>query len=103
MLGDFHESTANLLALRSFNSLVNMESKKLLTIAQTAELLNCSTGFVRKRIALTESHQDGGWPKSTYVNLQPKGAKSLFRINKDALEEYLKGQEEQATVVCPMK
>jgi hypothetical protein len=37
------------------------------------------------------------------VNLQPKGAKSLFRINKDALEEYLKGQEEQATVVCPMK
>jgi|TARA_E500000178_G_C16729547_1_gene620893 hypothetical protein len=77
-----------------------MEPRKLLTIAQTAELLNCSTGFVRKRISLTESNQQGGWPKSTYVNLQPNGVKSLFRINKDALEEYLKGQEEQATV-CP--
>jgi len=75
-----------------------MESQKLLTIAQTAELLNCSAGFVRKRISLTESKQPGGWPKSTYVNLQPNGAKSLFRINKDALQEYLKGQEEQAKV-----
>jgi len=76
-----------------------MESQKLLTIAQTAELLNCSAGFVRKRISLTESRQPGGWPKSTYVNLQPNGAKSLFRINKEALQEYLKGQEEQAKVV----
>jgi len=75
-----------------------MESQKLLTIAQTAELLNCSAGFVRKRISLTESRQPGGWPKSTYVNLQPNGAKSLFRINKEALQEYLKGQEEQAKV-----
>jgi hypothetical protein len=32
-----------------------METARLLTIAQTAELLNCSAGFVRKRIALTEA------------------------------------------------
>ena len=76
-----------------------MASQNLLTIAQTAELLNCSAGFVRQRISLTESRQPGGWPKSTYVNLQPNGAKSLFRVNKDALEDYLKGQEEQAKVV----
>ncbi len=75
-----------------------MDSQKLLTIAQTAELLNCSAGFVRKRISLTESNQPGGWPKSTYVNLQPNGAKSLFRINKVALQEYLEGQQEQAKV-----
>ena len=29
------------------------EGKTLLTIAETAEFLNCSSGFVRKRIALT--------------------------------------------------
>lgn len=75
-----------------------MESAKLLTIAQTAELLNCSAGFVRKRISLTESNQPGGWPKSIFVNLQPNGVKSLYRINKDALEEYLKGQAEEAKV-----
>lgn len=71
-----------------------MESQKLLTIAQTADLLNCSAGFVRKRISLTESRQPGGWPKSTYVNLQ-HGAKSLFRINKEALQDFLKTQDEQ--------
>jgi len=76
-----------------------MDSQKLLTIAQTAELLNCSAGFVRKRISLTESRQPGGWPRSTYVNLQPNGAKSLFRINKEALQEYLNEQQEQAKVV----
>ena len=65
------------------------DGKTLLTIAETAELLNCSSGFVRKRIALTEGGQAGGWPKSTYVNLQPNGAKSLFRVKKGALEEYL--------------
>ena len=65
------------------------DGKTLLTIAETAELLNCSSGFVRKRIALTEGNQPGGWPKSTYVNLQPNGAKSLFRVKKSALEEYL--------------
>lgn len=64
----------------------------MLTIAQTAELLNCSAGFVRKRIALTESNQPGGWPKGIFVNLQPNGAKSLFRINQDALQDYLKGE-----------
>ena len=76
-----------------------MDSQKLLTIAQTAELLNCSAGFVRKRISLTESRQPGGWPRSTYVNLQPNGAKSLFRINKEALQEYLNEKQEQAKVV----
>ncbi len=65
------------------------EGKSLLTIAETAELLNCSSGFVRKRIALSEANQLGGWPKTTYVNLQPNGAKSLYRINKAALEAYL--------------
>ena len=75
-----------------------MESQKLLTIAQTADLLNCSAGFVRKRISLTESRQPGGWPKSTYVNLQPNGAKSLFRINQEALQDFFKAQEEQAKV-----
>ena len=64
--------------------------KTLLTIAETAELLNCSSGFVRKRIALSEANQPGGWPKNVYVNLQPNGAKSLFRVNKIALEEFLK-------------
>lgn len=65
------------------------ESKTLLTIAETAELLNCSSGFVRKRIALSEANQPGGWPKSVYVNLQPNGAKSLYRVNRNALEDYL--------------
>jgi hypothetical protein len=69
-----------------------METARLLTIAQTAELLNCSAGFVRKRIALTESNQPGGWPKGIFVNLQPNGAKSLYRINQDALQDYLKGE-----------
>jgi len=66
------------------------ESKTLLTIAETAELLNCSSGFVRKRIALSEANQPGGWPKSVYVNLQPNGAKSLYRVNRNALEDYLR-------------
>lgn len=65
------------------------DGKSLLTIAETAELLNCSSGFVRKRIALSEANQPGGWPKTVYVNLQPNGAKSLYRVNKSALEEYL--------------
>ena len=65
------------------------DGKTLLTIAETAELLNCSSGFVRKRIALTEANQPGGWPQSVYVNFQPNGAKSLFRVKKGALEEYL--------------
>jgi len=26
------------------------------------------------------------------VNLQPNGAKSLYRINQDALQDYLKGE-----------
>jgi hypothetical protein len=65
------------------------DGKTLLTIAETAELLNCSSGFVRKRIALSEANQAGGWPKTVYVNLQPNGAKSLYRVNKLALEEYL--------------
>lgn len=84
-----------------------MESARLLTIAQTAELLNCSAGFVRKRIALTESNQPGGWPKGIFVNLQPNGAKSLYRVNQDALETYLKGAEEEAKVeetpVCGLR
>ena len=77
-----------------------MESAKLLTIAQTAELLNCSAGFVRKRIALTEMNQPGGWPKGTFVNLQPNGAKSLYRINQEALQNFLSGEDkaEEATV-----
>lgn len=66
------------------------DGKTLLTIAETAELLNCSSGFVRKRIALSEANQPGGWPKSIYVNLQPNGAKSLYRVNRTALEDYLK-------------
>ena len=70
------------------------DGKTLLTIAETAELLNCSSGFVRKRIALTEGGQAGGWPKSTYVNLQPNGAKSLFRVKKGALEEFLASEPE---------
>ena len=70
------------------------DGKTLLTIAETAELLNCSSGFVRKRIALTEGGQPGGWPKSTYVNLQPNGAKSLFRVKKGALEEFLASEPE---------
>lgn len=65
------------------------DQKTLLTIAETAELLNCSAGFVRKRIALTESNQIGGWPKEVFVNLQPNGAKSLYRIKREALETFL--------------
>ena len=80
------------------------ESKTLLTIAETAELLNCSSGFVRKRIALSEANQPGGWPKSVYVNLQPNGAKSLYRVNRNALENYLQGSHvakvETETPVC---
>jgi hypothetical protein len=75
-----------------------MDSARLLTIAQTAELLNCSAGFVRKRIMLTESNQPGGWPKGIFVNLQPNGVKSLYRINKDALEAYLSSGSEEAKV-----
>jgi hypothetical protein len=56
------------------------EDKNLLTIAETAKFLNCSSGFVRKRIALTESNQPGGWPKQM----------RLYRVNKNALEDYLK-------------
>ena len=67
------------------------DGKTLLIIAETAELLNCSSGFVRKRIALSEANQPGGWPTTVYVNLQPNGAKSLYRIKKDALETYLQG------------
>jgi hypothetical protein len=75
-----------------------MESKNLLTIAETAELLNCSAGFVRKRIALTEANQKGGWPKTVYVNLQPHGAKALYRVNKGALEDYLQKTTSTANV-----
>jgi hypothetical protein len=75
-----------------------MDHARLLTIAQTAELLNCSAGFVRKRIMLTESNQPGGWPKGIFVNLQPNGVKSLYRINKDALEAYLSSTSEEAKV-----
>jgi len=87
------------------------ESKTLLTIAETAELLNCSSGFVRKRIALSEANQPGGWPKSVYVNLQPNGAKSLYRVNRSALEDYLRSSslvkvEEEvsslSTAVCSL-
>jgi hypothetical protein len=86
------------------------ESKTLLTIAETAELLNCSSGFVRKRIALSEANQPGGWPKSVYVNLQPNGAKSLYRVNRNALEEYLRSSstvkveeevQQLSTAACP--
>lgn len=82
------------------------DGKTLLTIAETAELLNCSSGFVRKRIALSEANQPGGWPKSVYVNLQPNGAKSLYRVNKTALEEYLQSSstakvEAEETVATP--
>jgi len=84
--------TANLMASSTFTVSTPMETARLLTIAQTAELLNCSAGFVRKRIALTESNQAGGWPKGIFVNLQPNGAKSLYRINQDALQDYLKGE-----------
>jgi hypothetical protein len=73
-----------------------MDSFKLLTIAQAAEHLNCSTGFIRKRISLTEANQPGGWPKNVYVNLQPKGAKKLYRVRKEALDQYISGQLEQA-------
>ena len=75
-----------------------MDAKTLLTIAETAKLLNCSSGFVRKRIALSESNQNGGWPKSVYINLQPNGAKSLYRVNKEALESFLQDSKEEATV-----
>lgn len=72
-----------------------MDTKTLLTIAETAELLNCSSGFVRKRIFLSESNQEGGWPKNVYINLQPNGAKSLYRVNKAALETYLQTSVEE--------
>jgi len=85
---------ANVSASTAFTSLTPMETARLLTIAQTAERLNCSAGFVRKRIALTESNQPGGWPKGIFVNLQPNGAKSLYRINQDALQDYLNGDVE---------
>lgn len=75
-----------------------MESAKLLTIAQTAELLNCSQGFVRKRIALTEANEEGGWPKTIFVNLQPNGIKSLYRIKQEALVGFLTEQSEQANI-----
>lgn len=74
------------------------DGKTLLTIAETAEFLNCSSGFVRKRIALTESNNPGGWPREIYVNLQPSGAKSLYRINKEALQSYLNNGASSATV-----
>lgn len=82
------------------------EGKTLLTIAETAELLNCSSGFVRKRIALSEANQPGGWPKTVYLNLQPNGAKSLYRVDKSALQEFLKAssiakvETETASVAC---
>ena len=75
-----------------------MEPKNLLTIQQTAEMLGCSAGFVRKRIALTEHGQQGGWPKAVYINLQPNGAKSLFRVNRSKLEEFLISEEQDAKV-----
>jgi len=75
-----------------------MEPKTLLTIAETAKLLNCSSGFVRKRIALSEGNQPGGWPKSLYINLQPNGAKSLFRVNKEALQNFLRVADEEASI-----
>jgi hypothetical protein len=75
-----------------------MSDKAMLTIAETAELLNCSAGFVRKKITLSESNLEGGWPKTIYVNLQPNGAKSLFRINKGALEDYLQTNENSSTI-----
>lgn len=83
------------------------DGKSLLTIAETAELLNCSSGFVRKRIALSEANQPGGWPKSVYVNLQPNGAKSLYRVNKSALEQYLQSSsdakvEKETAVAAPV-
>lgn len=93
--------------MRCFFSAYTMpDGKTLLTIAETAELLNCSSGFVRKRIALSEANQPGGWPKSVYVNLQPNGAKSLYRVNKTALEEYLQSSstakvEAEETVATP--
>jgi hypothetical protein len=82
------------------------DGKTLLTIAETAELLNCSSGFVRKRIALSESNQPGGWPKTVYLNLQPNGAKSLYRVDKTALQEFLKAsssakvETETASAAC---
>ena len=66
-----------------------MADKNLLTIAETAELLACSAGFVRKKISLTVANQPGGWPTTVFCNLQPNGAKSLFRVNRTALEAYL--------------
>lgn len=74
------------------------DKKSLLTIAEAADELNCSAGFVRKRISLTESNQPGGWPKEVFVNLQPNGAKSLYRIKREALESYLQGTTAGATV-----
>ena len=75
-----------------------MEPKTLLTIAETAKLLNCSSGFVRKRIALSEGNQPGGWPKSLYINLQPNGAKSLFRVDKEALQNFLRVADDEASI-----
>ena len=75
-----------------------MSEKTLLTIAETADFLNCSSGFVRKRIALTESNNPGGWPRETFVNLQPSGAKSLYRIKKEALQTYLNSTSNSSKV-----
>jgi hypothetical protein len=33
-----------------------------------------------------------------YINLQPNGAKSLYRVNKEALESFLQDSKEEATV-----
>ena len=75
-----------------------MADKNLLTIAETAELLACSAGFVRKKIALTVGNQPGGWPTTVFCNLQPNGAKSLFRVNRSALEAYLNQPNANETV-----
>lgn len=86
---------ANISSPDHLHRTIRMDTKTLLTIAETAELLNCSSGFVRKRISLSESNQEGGWPKNVYINLQPNGAKSLYRVNKTALETYLQTSVEE--------
>lgn len=60
---------ANISSPDHLHRTTRMDTKTLLTIAETAELLNCSSGFVRKRISLSESNQEGGWPKNVYINL----------------------------------
>ena len=72
-----------------------MAEKNLLTIAETAEMLACSAGFVRKKIALIVGNQPGGWPTTVFCNLQPNGAKSLFRVNRTALEAYLNSSNDE--------